>query len=463
MDNQPEKKEAVYYIKGMHCASCEILIEKKLLELQTVKSAEASLNKGKVIVEFEGRKPDINKLNKIFRENNYSFSETSFKKSFGFNFNDFAVITGTVLIIISIFVLIEKSGLSALINVNKSSSLPVFFVFGLLAGVSTCAALVGGIILSMSKQWAELYKNENSFIKKSQPHILFNAGRIVSYGVFGSLLGLVSGQIKFSPVFSSALILIVSLLMVLFSFDMLGINWFGKFQITMPKFMTRYVSDENHFKGKYMPLIMGAGTFFLPCGFTVTVQSLALLSGNILQGGLIMSLFALGTAPMLLAIGLSSIGFSKNQRTSVRFMKIAGILVLFFAVFNINSQLNAMGFKSLNNLNIGSVFQTSEKNSGVYSLPPIVNGKQIVKMDVSVSGYDPSYIKVRAGIPVKWEINDTGTSGCTNALISRDLFSGQIALTPGEMSEKEFTIQNPGKYKFSCWMGMISGVIEAVK
>lgn len=176
-----------------------------------------------------------------------------------------------------------------------------------------------------------------------------------------------------------------------------------------------------------------------------------------------MSLFALGTAPMLLAIGLSSIGFSKNQRTSVRFMKIAGILVLFFAVFNINSQLNAMGFKSLNNLNIGSVFQTSEKNSGVYSLPPIVNGKQIVKMDVSVSGYDPSYIKVRAGIPVKWEINDTGTSGCTNALISRDLFSGQIALTPGEMSEKEFTIQNPGKYKFSCWMGMISGVIEAVK
>ena len=70
--------------------------------------------------------------------------------------------------------------------------------------------------------------------------------------------------------------------------------------------------------------------------------------------------------------------------------------------------------------------------------------------------------KVEAGIPVSWEITDKGTSGCTNAIISKGLFSGEIVLTPGQTIVKEFTPVKPGKYKFSCWMGMVSGIIEVV-
>jgi len=92
----------------------------------------------------------------------------------------------------------------------------------------------------------------------------------------------------------------------------------------------------------------------------------------------------------------------------------------------------------------------------------IVDGKQIVKMNASSSGYSPNYIKVRVGIPVRWEITDTGTSGCTNAIISNNLFQGPINLTPGQVSVKEFTPTKPGKYRFSCWMGMVTGTIEVV-
>ncbi len=83
-------------------------------------------------------------------------------------------------------------------------------------------------------------------------------------------------------------------------------------------------------------------------------------------------------------------------------------------------------------------------------------------MNASARGYSPNYIKVRAGIPVRWEITDTGTSGCTNALIARGLFSGQIDLVRGETSIKEFTPEKPGTYKFSCWMGMVSGTFEVI-
>jgi plastocyanin domain-containing protein len=90
----------------------------------------------------------------------------------------------------------------------------------------------------------------------------------------------------------------------------------------------------------------------------------------------------------------------------------------------------------------------------------LIDGKQVIKMQASSSGYSPRSFKVKAGIPVRWEITDIGTSGCTNAVISRALFDGEIPLTQGQTSIKEFTPQTPGTYKVSCWMGMISGTIE---
>ena len=254
--------------------------------------------------------------------------------------------------------------------------------------------------------------------------------------------------------------------MFFLALQMLGVKSFRKFQITMPKFVTKSVADESKFRGKYMPAVMGALTFFLPCGFTITAQGLALLSGNALQGGLIMLLFALGTAPMLLAIGFSSIKFSSQPHMSAKFLKVAGVIVLFFALFNINSQLNVLGLPSFSDA-FAKTSQLSGDNSNVgqdnSDLPPIVDGKQILKMDASSYGYTPNSLKVRVGVPVKWEVTDKGTSGCTNAIISQGLFSDQISLTPGQTSIKEFTPSKVGRYKFSCWMGMISGTIEVVE
>ncbi len=203
-------------------------------------------------------------------------------------------------------------------------------------------------------------------------------------------------------------------------------------------------------------MVMGALTFFLPCGFTITSQSLALISGNWFQSGLIMFFFALGTLPALLLIGVSSVAYTQRPHFAGQFMKIAGVLVLFFAAYNINSQLNVLGLPSLSDLNSSAIGSRSVSDG----FPPIVSGKQIVKTDALAFGYEPNLIKVRVGIPVRWEITDLGTSGCTNAIVSRGLFEGQIDLVPGETSVAEFTPETAGKYKFSCWMGMVSGIIE---
>jgi len=459
-------KEHIYYVKGMHCASCEILIEKKLLEIENVKSVEASTAKGEVLIEYDNERPSLHRLNEIFKKEGYVFSDRHQEPTNRFKAKEFLITVGIGLLIIIGFIGLHKLGLSGLINVSSKSSLPVFFIFGLVAGISSCAALVGGIILSMSKQWGELYADTDSTWKKFKPNLVFNAGRLISYGVFGAILGAIGSKLNFSLKFGPILVITVSVMMIFLAFQMFGVRAFRKFQFTMPKFITRFIANESNFKGRYMPFLMGAFTFFLPCGFTITAQGLALISGSAIQGGLIMLLFALGTLPMLLFVGLSSVKFSQKSHLSNRFLKVAGILVLFFALYNINFQLNVLGISSFSDLGIGSSQSSNAtKNNLLQSeegLPQIVDGKQILKMNALAYGYSPNYFKVKVGAPVRWEISDKGTSGCTNAIISRGLFDGEIPLTPGQTSVKEFTPIKPGKYKFSCWMGMVSGIIEVV-
>jgi len=456
-------KEAVYYIKGMHCASCEIIIEKEILGFKGVKSVEASTKKGEVVIEYEKEKPLVGKLNDIFKKQGYSFSEKPFEEKKPKKIKEILITTGIALLIIAGFLSLNRLGLSGLINVSSKSSLPAFFIFGILAGISSCAALVGGLVLSMSKQWIGLYPERSSTLQKLQPHVLFNSGRLISYALLGALLGIIGSKLQISLTFTAFLIIGVSVMMIFLAFQMLGIKAFRKFQFTLPKSATRYIANESNFKGKYMPFIMGALTFFLPCGFTITSQGMALLSGNPVQGGLIMLFFALGTTPTLFLIGLSTIKFSSKPHLAYRFSIIAGILVLFFALFNINNQLNVLGYNSFSDIGQNRA-QSSQTNNKTFDkdLPAVVDGKQILKMNASAAGYKPNYFKVRAGIPVRWEITDTGTSGCTNAIISKSLFEGQIELTPGKVSIKEFTPKTPGKYKFTCWMGMVSGIIEVV-
>lgn len=459
----PSIREYTYFVKGMHCASCEILIEKKLLALKEIKSVEASATKGKVVVVYQGQKPSANKLNEIFKRENYLFFNQPVKIAEKKEGNGLFIIAGAALFIIVGFFILKNSGLAGLINVKSTSSLPMFFLLGLLAGVSSCAALVGGLILSMSKQWLGMYSAKNSTLEKLQPHLMFNMGRIASYAVLGGVLGLLGTKLQISLSFTALLIIAVSIMMTFLALQMLGVRAFRKFQFTMPRFVTSHIADETNFQAKYMPFLMGALTFFLPCGFTITTQGLALISGNPIQGALIMLFFVLGTSPALLAIGLSAVKFSRKPRLSYKFLKVGGILVLFFALYNINSQLNVLGFSGFSDLRLNfNNQQAANNNDNEEGLPPIVNGKQVIKMDAFSSGYKPNYFKVKVGVPVRWEINDAGTSGCTNAIISQGLFQGAINLEPGQTSIKEFTPTKPGKYKFSCWMGMISGIIEVV-
>ena len=189
-------KECVYYVDGMHCASCEVLIEKKIKKIEGVKEVDASLDKGKVVLRYEGETPKAGQINQIFEENGYVFSSDKkgrekevplFKKegkSLIINKNKAAKYTkviGLTLLILVLFLLIENSKIGGLVSITSGSSVGSFFAFGLIAGISSCAALVGGLLLSLSNQWTSLYIDQENSVKRAYPFIMFNIGRLIAF------------------------------------------------------------------------------------------------------------------------------------------------------------------------------------------------------------------------------------------------------------------------------------------
>jgi plastocyanin domain-containing protein len=139
---------------------------------------------------------------------------------------------------------------------------------------------------------------------------------------------------------------------------------------------------------------------------------------------------------------------SQNEKFSAYFNQIVGLLLLFFSLYSLNASFSLLG---LPNFSIPQKVQSQE------------NFSNLLKMTATSTGYSPNYFRVKAGQNLRWEIADMGTSGCTNAILAPSLFKGPLNLVPGTTSIKEFTAPTtPGRYRFSCWMGMISGTIEVI-
>jgi copper chaperone CopZ len=327
---KPSLQEFIYYVKGMHCASCELLIENELLKINDIKSVEASLQKGTVRIVYQGERPKIQRLNSIFKKYGYTFSEepTDIEKG-----NHLLTVTGSALLVIVLFFLLKNSRFSGLVNVSSNSSLPTFFLLGLIAGVSSCAALVGGLLLSMAKQWSEIYSKSTSALMKLQPYLLFNFGRILSYGFFGGIIGLQLGQkFSFLWVLLRFLILLVSLLMIFLGLQMLGVRYFSRFQIKMPKFITRKIADGEKLSRKIDAFFDGRFNIFSALRVHLNFSKLGSNFWQFLARSSNYVLFCLRNCSLgLLAIGFSSVKFLEKPQLSDKFLKVAGILVLFFA------------------------------------------------------------------------------------------------------------------------------------
>ncbi len=343
------------------------------------------------------------------------------------------------LIIFILYFFAQELNLIPNINVAGSLSLLTVFLLGIVASTSTCMATSGALFLATVGK-----------MKRGTSAVAFIAGRIISYGFFGLLAGLIGKVIVNDFQFGTGLSLLVSLFMILLGLDMAKIISISSI---IPTGLNKKIFESLEHRLIKNPqktaFLLGAITYFLPCGFTQTVQIYALGLANPVQSMLVMTIFVLGTVPMLLVVGkLSSL---TESRYYPFFMKAMGVLILIVGLYS------ASNFLSLYGINI-NLFPAPVASAG--TVASVRDGFQTVNMDVVSSGYSPNVFTVKKGMPVKWIINGKNVFGCQGYLVAPAL-GIQKAIAEGE-NIVEFTPDKPGIIGFSCGMGMYRGHFNVI-
>lgn len=99
----------------------------------------------------------------------------------------------------------------------------------------------------------------------------------------------------------------------------------------------------------------------------------------------------------------------------------------------------------------------AEERIAVRALPArrLRDGTQEARVVVD-KGYRPSRIELEAGIPTTLRFDRREDDPCTELLVS-ELWPNAHRLVAHGQTEIRFTPQRPGRYLFTCGMGMYSG------
>jgi len=446
-----------FHVKGMHCKSCEVLIEGEVKKISGVSTVYAEFKKRQVIVGGNGFSRD--EVIRAIKDSGYDVG----KEDLGListNPRDYRDLILALFLVAAFYILSKSVGFFSLFSYSVGKpNLAVVFTLGVAAGFSTCMALIGGLVLAISARFSEKHPT-SSASQKFRPHLYFNLGRIASYFIFGGIIGALGQGLSPSGSFLGILSIFLGLFMFIIGINLLEI--FPRFSggLTLPKAISRLLKIGDKKEKEYShsnSAFLGALTFFLPCGFTQAMQLYAISTQNFVSGAFIMGVFALGTTPGLLGIG-SLTSFIKRGTFSGFFFKAVGIVVIILALYNISAGLNLVGFKkyfSKNNI-------SQDSNSGEVTPPVIFDNIQVLKSTFNEDQtLKPSKFSVKVSMPTRLEIEAKEDGlGCMGSVMIPGLVNEPKFFEKGKTIILEFTPQETGRYEITCAMGIPSGVIN---
>ncbi|MBP6948960.1 MAG: sulfite exporter TauE/SafE family protein [Candidatus Pacebacteria bacterium] len=322
-----------FYISGTHCESCKLFVEDALGKNASVTNVSMDLRNETVTIETQEEKnkelfaEELTKLlldrpytitvHKVYAEKSNTY-ETCIALLLGFSFT-------------LLFFVFQKYNTISFGDNSASMFVTSFFV-GIVASLSSCLAVVGGLVLSLSTTLVE------SGLRTKKPFVLFHIGRIGGFLFLGGLLGFVGGTLGVNYIITGLLGILASLVMVVLGFSLLGVG--KSVSLSLPRSFFSFL--KSSMASTKTPFLVGVLTFFLPCGFTQSMQISALSSGSFISGALIMFFFSLGTLPVLSLVSFGALSFSTSRHATL-FFKTVGVVVVSLGLFSLFTGLVGLG------------------------------------------------------------------------------------------------------------------------
>ena len=469
-------KKITLPIKGMHCASCEILITDELEALPDVQKADVSLRTKSATLYLKRPIPRAAVLRAVQAAGyDIGHDERPFLNKSARVYRDLAIGIVVVLVLLALFNWLGINNLSK-INMKGASAGLVALVLGLTAGFSTCMALIGGLVLGTAARHAEKHPTASP-MQKFRPHLFFNLGRIVSFVVFGAIIGALGAAFQLKGGVLGLLTVAVGVVMLLLGLQLTELFPRLKGSLTLPSGIGKLVGIKKHAGREYShtdSVLLGAATFFLPCGFTQAMQLYAVSTGSPVSGAIIMGMFALGTAPGLLSIGgLTSV---VKGAFAQRFFRVVGVVVIMMALVNFNNAYNLLGVnrwlersskpaavvRDTTKSETPAPTQQQPTESTPQTPAPEPAGPITLNTTFKLdSDIVPSTFTVKAGqkATLVVDVKEDG-EGCMSTIMIPGLYDTPIFLKGGKKLELSFTAKRPGTYQITCAMGIPRGTIK---
>ena len=182
---------------------------------------------------------------------------------------------------------------------TPGTTLLAVYLAGLLGG-GHCAGMCGGIVGALSAGAGS----------RLPLHLAYNAGRIASYTLAGSIAGALGGMVLYYDVLplQLALYVLANLMLILLGLYLAGWSSLVTRLEAAGRRLWRHISPltTRFLPVDTAPRAFAVGTLWgwLPCGLTYSVLAIALVSGGAANGAALMLAFGLGTLPNLLLAGL---------------------------------------------------------------------------------------------------------------------------------------------------------------
>lgn len=215
-------------------------------------------------------------------------------------------------------------------------------LFSSLHCIGMCGSIIGTLTLSLKP---EIRNNKSTLF----PYVLnYNIGRICSYTLAGLLVGLAEAVLTLPFGLEHGhrvLQLLSAAIMMGAGFYIAG--WFPRFAY-IEKAGSKLWKQLEPYGRKLIPVetrtqayLFGMIWGWLPCGLVYAALALAATTGNILQSGMTMFAFGLGTLPSVIGVGIMTNTLTKLSRMQ-RFKQIIGLLLVLVALIAVFPWLNPM-------------------------------------------------------------------------------------------------------------------------
>ncbi len=426
-------------IRGMHCVSCEILLEKSVKKIPWVTFKDVSYKKG--ILEIEYKKPEqYTAVKQAIEKNGFSLKDDTQDKPPMSSF----ILMNIIALLLVVILLIASYIFDIYQYIPDTSTLSYSWAFlvWIIASLSTCLAITWGIIIGFSKY----LDGTHDTLWHLKVQWGFQLGRILWFFLLGGLLGATGKLISINFWFTAIVTFFIGILLL---YMWLNVMWLlpslSRFGIHMPKSFATKVEALG--KPQYAPIVW-AGTFFLPCGFTQTMQLLAISSGSFISGWLVMLFFALGTLPVLFSVGMGS-SYFQDKKLPILNTVIASILV-FFGIITIYNSSNLLSFYAPKEAQAWQ--EVSTKN---------LWDTEIVTVWHNGWNTEPQEIVLKKGKNYQVVITpDQDGRGCMSTQVIPKIKSQVSYVKAGQDIVYNFNNPLPGKYEIVCAsMWMLQGII----